>query len=126
VTDRRGECDDPAAASGLLHTLRAALVQDPQEYEPHDEASRIPKDLIRFDVIRDQLRVRAARLEAHLLDGLSRGIHFEDVMAGLRALPESDWIWIDPYAGIRIPRDSAAAIGEVYLGSIKRFERWLI
>ena len=23
VTDRRGECDDPAAASGLLHTLRA-------------------------------------------------------------------------------------------------------
>ena len=23
MTDRRGECEDPAAASGLLHTLRA-------------------------------------------------------------------------------------------------------
>jgi len=25
LTDRRGGCDDPAAASGLLHTLRAVV-----------------------------------------------------------------------------------------------------
>jgi len=29
VTDRRGECDDPAAASGLLHTLRAGRLDAP-------------------------------------------------------------------------------------------------
>jgi hypothetical protein len=29
VTDRRGECDDPAAASGLLHTLRAGHLEAP-------------------------------------------------------------------------------------------------
>jgi len=29
VTDRRGEGDDPAAASGLLHTLRAGGLEAP-------------------------------------------------------------------------------------------------
>jgi len=29
VTDRRGECDDPAAASGLLYTLRAGRLDAP-------------------------------------------------------------------------------------------------
>ncbi len=29
VTDRRGKCDDPAAASGLLHTLRATSLDAP-------------------------------------------------------------------------------------------------
>ncbi len=86
----------------------------------------MPKDRILFDLVDGQLRVRESQLEAHLLQSLARTMRFPEVVASLGTLPERDWIWIDLYAGIRIPRNSAAGIGGIYRNSLSNFERWLI
>jgi hypothetical protein len=106
--------------------LHAVLVQDPRDYDPHDEVHKMPKDQILFDLVDGRPRVRESQLEAHLLESLTRTLPFTEVVASVSTLPGRDWIWIDLYAGIRISRNSAAEIGDIYRNSLSKFERWLI
>jgi len=121
----RAVADLPVELNPRL-VVYAILVQDPSGYDPYNRSQQFKMDRAIFGLADDRTFLQESDLQVHLLDSIARDGRLSEVITALKSLPQSDWVWIDVYAGIRVRGNSQLSIGEVYRRTLSKFTPWLV